>query len=125
RARPMANKRWYPTATRLPDGRILAASGARNSLTDIVSIPEVYDPATDTWTSLTTASKALPLYPFMFVLPDGRVISVGNSEVASRTQALSLSTQTWTVIDSRLIDGASAVMFQPGKFMKSGTAADS
>ena len=125
RARPMVFKRWYPTATRLPDGRILAVSGARNSLTDIVDIPEVYDPATDTWTSLTAATRAIPMYPFLFVLPDGGVISVGNSEVASRTQTLDLSTSTWTIVDNRLIDGGSAVMFQPGKFMKAGTAADS
>src|SRR5712691_11266151 len=125
RARPMAFKRWYPTATRLPDGRVLAVSGARNTLTDIVNIPEVYDPATDTWTSLTAASRAIPLYPFLFVLPDGRVISVGNSEVASRTQALDVSTSTWTVVDNRVIDGGSVVMFQPGKFLKAGTAADS
>ena len=67
----------------------------------------------------------MPMYPFMFVLPDGRVITVGNSEVANRTQALDVATQTWTVIDSRAIDGGSAVMFEPGKFMKAGTAADS
>src|SRR4029077_12979688 len=63
--------------------------------------------------------------PFLFVLPDGRVIWAGNSEVASRTQVLDLTTLAWTIVDNRLIDGASAVMFQPGKFMKSGTAADS
>jgi beta-lactam-binding protein with PASTA domain len=125
RGQPMAFKRWYPTATRLPDGRILAVSGSRNSLTDIVNVPEVYDPATDTWTTLTAASNAIPLYPFLFVLPDGRVIWVGNSEVASRTQVLNLSTLTWTVVDNRVIDGGSAVMFQPGKFLKAGTAADS
>jgi beta-lactam-binding protein with PASTA domain len=125
RARPMAFKRWYPTATRLPDGRVLAVSGARNSLTDIVTTPEVYDPATDTWTSLTAAVRAIPMYPFMFVLPDGRVITVGNSEVPNRTQALDLSTNTWTVVDTRSIEGGAAVMFQPGKFMKAGTAADS
>jgi hypothetical protein len=124
RARPMTNKRWYPTGTRLPDGRVLALSGARNSLTDLVTIPEIYDPATDLWTSLTAATKSIPLYPFMFVLPDGRVIQVGNS-VASRTQTLSIATSVWTIIDNRLIDGGSAVTFGPGKFMKSGSAADS
>jgi beta-lactam-binding protein with PASTA domain len=125
RAQPMAFKRWYPTATRLPDGRILSVSGSRNSLSDVVNVPEVYDPATDTWTTLTAATNPIPLYPFLFVLPDGRVIWVGNSEVASRTQVLSLSTLTWTVVDNRVIDGGSAVMFQPGKFLKAGTAADS
>jgi beta-lactam-binding protein with PASTA domain len=125
RARPMAFKRWYPTGTRLPDGRVLVVSGARNSLTDIVNIPEVYDPTNDTWTSLTAATRAIPMYPFLFVLPDGRVISVGNSEVPNRTQALDVATQTWTVIDSRAIEGGAAVMFAPGKFMKAGTSADS
>ncbi|HVD94174.1 MAG TPA: PASTA domain-containing protein, partial [Vicinamibacterales bacterium] len=125
RARPMTFKRWYPTATRLPDGRLLALSGARNSLTDLVTTPEIYDPVADSWTSLTGAVRSLPLYPFMFVLPDGRVISVGNSEVASRTVTLDIATSTWTVIDNRVLDGASAVTFAPGKFMKSGTAADS
>jgi len=125
RGRPMANRRWYPTATRLPDGRIIALSGARNSLTDIVTTPEIYDPATDTWTSRTAAAKSIPLYPFMFVLPDGRLIQVGNSEVASRTQVLDLAANTWTTIDNRVIDGGSAVQFSPGKFMKAGSAADS
>src|SRR5262245_17096946 len=125
RARPMAFKRWYPTATRLPDGRILAVSGSRNSLSDIVNTPEIYDPATDVWSTLTSATNAIPLYPFLFVLPDGRVAWVGNSEVASRTSVLNPSTLQWTVVDNRLIDGGSAVMYQPGRFMKAGTAADS
>jgi len=125
RARPMAFKRWYPTATRLPDGRILAVSGSRNSLSDIVNTPEIYDPATDVWKTLTAATNAIPLYPFLFVLPDGRVAWVGNSEVASPTSVLDLSTLQWTVVDNRLIDGGSAVMYQPGRFLKAGTAADS
>ena len=123
RARPMAFKRWYPTATSLPDGKVIVVSGARNSLTDIVQVPEVYDPATDTWTSLTAATRAIPMYPFLFVLPDGRVISVGNSEVPTRTQALDLDTLTWTVIDSRSLEGGAAVMYGPGKFMKAGSSA--
>jgi beta-lactam-binding protein with PASTA domain len=125
RARPMAFKRWYPTATNLPNGKVIVVSGARNSLTDIVNVPELYDPATDTWTSLTAATRAIPMYPFLFVLPDGRLISVGNSEVPSATQALNLNTLTWTVIDSRSLQGGAAVMYQPGKFMKAGTSADS
>jgi hypothetical protein len=106
RARPMTFKRWYPTATRLPDGRLLALSGAGNSLTVLVTTAEMYDPVAESWTSLTGAVRSLPLYPFMFVLPDGRDISDGNSEVSSRTETLDIATSTWTVIDNRLIDGA-------------------
>ena len=124
RVTPMAFKRWYPTGTVLPNGRILVTSGDQRALNDIAAIPEIYDPATNLWTALPQAANALPVYPFMYVLPDGRLISVGTSEVASDTQVLDLSTQTWSVVDPRVIDGGSVVMFQPWKFMKAGTAAD-
>src|SRR2546428_740042 len=84
----------------------------------------IWDPATrsfagvpDPWADLLCAGHTF--------LADGRLITVATSEVASRTQTLDLSTSTWTIVDNRLIDGGSAVMFQPGKFMKAGTAADS
>jgi len=74
---PMNYVRWYPTLTTLPDGRILSISG-KDGNNDIVPIPEVYDPDTDTWTSLDGADIGNTpidhdMYPQMFVAPDGRV----------------------------------------------------
>jgi hypothetical protein len=43
--------RWYPTATRLPDGRIPRFRFAELA-SDIVNTPEIYDPATDVWKTL-------------------------------------------------------------------------
>ena len=43
--------RWYGSATALPDGRLLATSGDDAS-TNKVTIPEIYDPVADSWTSL-------------------------------------------------------------------------
>lgn len=42
---PMGVSRWYPTATTLPDGRVLATSGKVTGYPDHVfaEIPEVYD----------------------------------------------------------------------------------
>ncbi len=125
----MFRSRWYPTATALPDGRVLAISGDNptqgkpiNRLYDTSStIPEVYNPATDTWTQLTGAAREVRLYPFMFVLPDGRVIDAGPF---TQTQYLNLTTGTWTAGPTSQIDGHSAVQYRPGKIMKSGTAAD-
>ena len=50
---------------------------------------------------------------------------VGNSEYATVTDILDLNTQTWSVVDPNIVDGGSAVMYLPGKIMKSGSATDS
>jgi concanavalin A-like lectin/glucanase superfamily protein/galactose oxidase-like protein/Big-like domain-containing protein/Kelch motif protein len=122
---PMAFARWYPTVTALPDGRALVVSGAINCATCIADIPEVYNPGTNTWAQLTQARLTLPLYPQMFVLPDGRVLAAGASEGMIASQVLDLSTSRWTTVDPVAYDGASAAMYRPGKVVKSGTSATS
>ncbi len=127
----MAFARWYPTATSLPDGRILVLSGATNCPTcntagvahpGIVDTPEIYDPASNTWTQLSAAKLSLPLYPHVFVMPDGRLLITSTQEDPIPTYILDLRAQTWTVVDSRILDGSSTAMYRPNKFMKSGTA---
>ena len=78
----MARARWYPTATTLPDGRILVVSGDNITLNapglDVPlkngseTLPEIYNVDSNTWTPLPAAQRRMPLYPFMFVLPDGQ-----------------------------------------------------
>ncbi len=120
----MTYRRWYPTATALPDGRVLATSGNAECFSCPVPIPEAYDPIANVWAQLSSASANIPVYPFMFVLPDGRVLQAGASEVPTTTQVLDVARQSWTTVDSRVLDGGSAVMYQPGKIMKAGSAAD-
>jgi chitodextrinase len=120
---PMAFARWYPTATTLPDGRILVTSGSISCHTCTADTPEVYNPTTGTWTQLNNATLTLPLYPHMFVLPDGRVLVTGSYEsyedpvIAS---VLNLNTQTWTTVDPVAVNGGSAAMYLPGKIVTSG-----
>jgi len=130
-AAPMTYARWYPTATGLPDGRVLAMSGATNCPTcggpggshaGIALIPEIYAPNTDTWTQLSGASLSLPLYPHMHVLPDGRLFVSGSQEEPVTSRALNLATQTWTTVDGTVRDGGSSVMYRPGKILKTGSA---
>lgn len=121
---PMNHPRWYPTATTLADGRVLVTSGSNASLTDLVTIPEVYSPTTNSWTDLTGANRSIPYYPFMYQLPDGRVLQAGASEQATSTLALNVSTQQWTTVDSRVLDGGSIANYAPGKFIKAGSASD-
>jgi hypothetical protein len=121
----MQYRRWYPTATTLSDGRILVVAGWQTSANTNAGISEIYDPSTNSWTSLTNANNPFETYPFMYQLPDGRVIHIGGSEFATDTDILDLTTTSWSVVDPNIVDGGSATMYSPGKFMKAGSAADS
>ena len=121
----MQYRRWYPTATTLSDGRILVTAGWQTTAHTNAGISEIYDPATNNWTSLTNANNPFETYPFLYLLPDGRVIHIGGSEYATDTDVLDLNTVSWSVVDSNIVDGGSATMYMPGKFMKAGSATDS
>jgi hypothetical protein len=121
----MQYRRWYPNATTLSDGRILVVAGWQTSANTNAGISEIYSPTTNTWTSLTNANNPFETYPFMYLLPDGRVIHIGGSEYATDTDILDLTTTSWSVVDPNIVDGGSATMYLPGKFMKAGSAADS
>jgi len=86
-------------------------------------VPEIYDPGTNQWTQLTAAVQSQPNNPFMFLLPDGRVISAGASEAPDLTRALDVNAQAWTIVNGQVLDAGSAAMFRPGKIMKSGSSA--
>ncbi len=121
---PMQFPRWYATGTTLADGKVLATSGYDKDDTDIVKVPELYSPNTNSWQSLTAASHSMPIYPFIYQLPDGRIAHLGGSEVPTASEVLDLSTNQWTTIDSRVIDGGSIANYAPGRFIKAGSAAD-
>ena len=76
RGADMAEPRWYPTATVMPDGKVLVYAGDRivqnrpgapHALEDasVNSLPELYNPANNTWTSLTSGQRTTPLYPLL------------------------------------------------------------
>ena len=125
RCRTWSYRRWYPTSTTLPDGRASITSGAQTCLTCLADVPEIFDPATNTFTKMTTARLAIPYYPFIFVLPDGKIVNAGANEDPAPTSTLDMTTKTWTTVDPNVKDGHSSAMYQPGKIIKSGTATDS
>ena len=127
----MSVGRWYPTATQLPDGRVLTFAGDNIQVnqpgdpafkeSSVNSLPSIYNPTTNAWTDLGSARLTSPLYPFMFVLSDGRVFDAGPDKI---TRILNPATATWSVVGTSPIDGMSAVMYRPNKIMKSGSWAD-
>jgi hypothetical protein len=74
---PMAHGRWYPTVIMLSDGSALVASGLDETGLGQSnnSFERNPDPANTTWAK--TRDFALPLYPHLFQLGDGRLFYTG------------------------------------------------
>ncbi|KAL2065154.1 hypothetical protein VTL71DRAFT_4295 [Oculimacula yallundae] len=77
----MAYPRGFANGVVLPDGSVLVTGGQRKSLvftdTDGILFPELFNPATKTWTTL--AAEAVPrnYHSISILLPDGTVFSGG------------------------------------------------
>jgi Domain of unknown function (DUF1929)/Glyoxal oxidase N-terminus len=114
--------RWYPTNTTLPNGDVLVIDGDINSGTNLNTLPQVYQVSTNSWRNLTSAQLALPLYPRMFVAPNGNVFEAGPDPVSRYLNTS--GTGSWTSVGSMKFtasrDYGSAVMYQPGKILTMG-----
>lgn len=117
RVSDMRNGRWYPTATTLPNGQILSISGGDTA--GVVNlIPEVYQPGTNTWRALTSASRLVPYYPMMFVAPNGRVFYAGPEQTTAYLNTANKG--SWTAGPTSTCcyrDYGSAVMYDAGKIL--------
>jgi hypothetical protein len=81
----MTYGRWYPSLVTLGDGRVFVASGVTKLIKPVypdrpqdsgtnVKQTEIYDPRTGRWTANpASASRTLPLYPRLRLLPNGKV----------------------------------------------------
>jgi hypothetical protein len=116
----MAQGRYYPTTTTLPNGDILAVSG-HDTTKAVVTIPEVWNGSS--WRRLTTASLSIPdpYYPAMFVAPNGKVFLAGFPQT---TRYLDVTgTGQWTIVGNRNVADrtmGSALMYAPGKVLYAG-----
>jgi hypothetical protein len=97
----MRHGRWYPTATRMADGRVLitagwdeSGDGADANNRDV----EVYTPSPDgqgPGTLQLVGSRDIDYYPHQFLLPDGQVILAGPRDVDTAI----LNPATWAFTD--------------------------
>ncbi|WP_440087554.1 galactose oxidase-like domain-containing protein [Streptosporangium sp. LJ11] len=72
----MAEGRWYPTMTNLPDGRVMTVSGL-DVVGQITRDNEIYNPKTKTWRP--GPKRFFPTYPALFLLEDGTLFFSGMS----------------------------------------------
>lgn len=113
--------RWYPTVTMLPNGEALVVSGSIDLSVGMNTLPQVYQPATNSWRDLTSAQLSQEMYPMMFVAPDGRLIDVGPSTTTRWLDTR--GTGRWSVAASRnhgWRDYGTAVMYAEGRILLAG-----
>lgn len=113
----MSAGRWYPTATTLADGDVLVVSGD-DGQNERNLLPEVWDVDRRAWRPLGGALQQLPLYPFMFQLPDGRALAAGPQPTARALDPAGAG--SWTPIavsNAGLRNYGSAVMLADGRVL--------
>ncbi|GAC1326926.1 MAG: hypothetical protein NVSMB17_00240 [Candidatus Dormibacteria bacterium] len=84
---PLNNARWYSTGVVIPDGTVLAFSGATSD--EVVGpgngMPirqaEMFNPDTRAWTPLAEASHGRTYHNTAMLMPDGRVLVGGHAPI--------------------------------------------
>jgi len=78
---PMTYKRRQINATLLPDGTVLVTGGSSspgfNEPAGAVYAGELWNPVTETWTTVASFTQYRGYHSFTLLLPDGRVLSGG------------------------------------------------
>lgn len=83
----LAKDRQYGNVTVLADGRVWANGGSStgNDLEGMALDSELWDPATNTWTTAASATQARLYHSASILLPDGRVLTGGGGASGPET----------------------------------------
>ncbi len=113
----MNDGRWYPTNTTLANGDVLVTAGSIDP-SEMNKLPQVWQVGLGTFRNLTSAVRTLPMYPFMFLAPNGKVFYAGP---APKARYLNTSgAGKWTLMPTSAFgnrDYGSAVMYDVGKVL--------
>jgi hypothetical protein len=113
RGADMAFERWYPTVTGLRNGEMLITEGGPDT-------PEVRM-TNGAMRSLSTASRNLPLYPWLDVAPDGRAFYSGPDQTMRKLDTTATGAwQSFTQRDAINRDYGGHAMYDIGKILVAG-----
>jgi hypothetical protein len=122
---PMQYQRYYPTATVLPDGRVIAISGQIQGPL-YATTHEIYDPKYGAPWSTSATNSNMRYYPFVHVLPgkSTRLLYSGPTlpENGTRMEILNLDVQSpsWQLSAVVTIAGGATSMYDKGRLFKTG-----
>jgi Domain of unknown function (DUF1929)/Kelch motif len=80
----LAYGRKYLAPVILPDGKVVVFGGAAQGNSNPRYRPEMFNPSTQTWTTLPAASVPRVYHQVSLLLPDGRVWTAGSTPTRSR-----------------------------------------
>ena len=78
-AEPAAEGKMYVSLVDLPDGKVLETGGGLIDREEPVYEASIYDPIADTFSEVATDPVPRTYHSSAFLLPDGRVMAVGNN----------------------------------------------
>ena len=79
--------RKYPAPVILPDGKVILFGGVtQGTQVGYRNVPEMFDPETEQWTSLASASVQRTYHQVAMLLSDGRVWNAGSTPTRSNWQ---------------------------------------
>jgi hypothetical protein len=125
----MNDARWYPTNTALANGDMLVISGNTTGETAFNPLPQVWQAGSPGgWRNLSSALRTLPIYPYMYLAPNGMVFDAGpnrdtgylNTTGAGAWTTSGLGNSGFSNFGAR--DTGTSVMYQPGRILLVGGA---
>src|SRR5262249_3918737 len=99
--------RFFHTATRLLDGRVLVSSGGQQAA--------LYDPTTGTWSR--TGSTSVGGFRQPALLMDGRVVATGGGPNGTSSELYDPTTGTWSPTGSMGSPGGTATRLRDGRVL--------
>lgn len=83
---PILNPKMYVGAVILPDRTVLQTNGASQFRANAVHDAQVYDPATNAWTTMNSPGVDRLYHSTALLLPDGRVATFGSQVIGGQNE---------------------------------------